>query len=143
MKVINLTRNKFALVDDDSYAVLSKHKWSFHHNGYAVRGKPQVSMHRVVMGAQKGRQLDHINGDKLDNRKENLRFCTTRQNQYNTTHLDGVHWRASRKAWIVRMNVKGKKKFIGYFKKYEQAVKARQEASKLYHGAFSPYVEAS
>ncbi len=139
MKKIKLTRNKVALIDNDDFEKVSKNKWSFHHRGYVVRGKPQISLHRFIMNAQKGQMVDHINRNKLDNRKSNLRFVTSRQNQFNSLFKDGIHWRGDREAWIVRMNVNGKKKYIGYFKTKRLAQIARKKASLKYHKEFSPY----
>lgn len=72
MKQIPLTQNKIAIVDDDLFDYLNQWKW-YYNSGYACRkvnGK-HLGMHRVVMKTHK--MIDHINGDKLDNRKENLR----------------------------------------------------------------------
>lgn len=126
-------------MDDEDYEKISKWKWSYHHSGYVVRGKPQISLHRFLTKAKKGKFVDHINGNKLDNRKENLRFATNRQNQQNSLANDGIHWRGDRSAWIVRMNINGKKRYIGYFKTREAAESARKEASIKYHKEFSPY----
>lgn len=139
MKKVKLTKGKFALVDDKDYESITRTSWSYHHGGYAVRGKPQVSMHRLIMDAPKGVSIDHINGNRLDNRRSNLRFATQRQNLYNSLSNDGVHWRPDRRAWIVRMNLGGKKKYIGYFKDKKSALEARKNASIEYHGEFSPY----
>jgi len=139
MKVLKLSRGKRALVDDDIYEIVGKWRWSYHHTGYAVRGKPQISLHRFIMKAQKGQFVDHINRDKLDNRRQNLRIATTRQNQFNSLANDGIHWRGDREAWIVRMNVNGRKKYIGYYKTKAEAEEARKQASLRYHGRFSPY----
>lgn len=140
MKIIKLTKNKKAIIDDADFEQVSKNKWSFHHMGYAVRGKPQISMHRFIMNAKKGQFIDHKNHNKLDNRKNNLRFCTHSENIHNSLRDDGVHWRENRKAWIVRMRVDGKSKYIGYFKKLDDAKKARKEASIKYFGSFSPLI---
>lgn len=140
MKRIKLTKNKSALIDDEDFDRVSKNSWSYHHSGYVVRGKPQASLHRFIMEAKKGQIVDHINRNRLDNRKKNLRFSTTRQNQFNCIHNDGVHWRPDRKAWIVRMKTEDGNKYIGYFKTKSRALKARKEASIKYHKEFSPYV---
>lgn len=139
MKKIQLTQGKEALIDEEDFKRVSKNSWSYHHSGYVVRGKPQISLHRFIIGAKKGQYVDHINRNKLDNRKENLRLCSKKQNNSNSLFQDGVHWRGDREAWIVRMNVNGKKKYIGYFKKKKDAEEARRKASIKYHGEFSPY----
>lgn len=75
-------RGHVALVDDCDFASLSAHKWSLHTNGYAFRksGNKSVYMHREVLGAPKGTEVDHINGLKRDNRRSNLRLCTRHEN---------------------------------------------------------------
>ena len=141
MKRIKISQNREAIVDDEDFEKVSQWKWSYHHSGYVVRGKPQVSLHRLVMGAKKRQYIDHVNGNKLDNRKSNLRFCTLAQNQYNklgTRNIPkGMWWRESRNAWIVRIQADGKRHWVGYFKEYDEALVARNEALKRLHGEFA------
>lgn len=141
MKIIKISQGKETIIDDEDYERVMIRKWSFHHLGYVVGGYPQVSLHRFIMKAKKGKFIDHKNRNRLDNRKENLRFASNRQNQYNCIYNDGVHWRGDREAWIVRMNVNGRKKYIGYFKRKEDAELAHRKASLKYHKKFSPYYE--
>jgi hypothetical protein len=89
MKEIALTgkigSGKFVIVDDDDYEELNKYKWSMMRSrktDYARRLK-NVLMHRLISGASDGFVVDHINGNGLDNRKENLRVCTVSQNSKN------------------------------------------------------------
>ncbi len=92
---IGLTRGGIAIVDKKWHEMLSLIKWQFGHAGYAhttttkwVKGRGDVqvreSMHRVIMSAKKGQMVDHKNGNTLDNRECNLRFCTKRQNIFNS-----------------------------------------------------------
>lgn len=144
MRTISLTKGQVAIIDDEDYEKVAKNKWSFHYNGYAVRGKPQISMHRFVLDAPRGMEVDHINGNKLDNRKSNLRFATRKQNSFNIRHEDGISWRPNREAWIVRMKtLDGRRVYVGYFKDKEEALEARRMASLRYHGEFSPYALSS
>jgi hypothetical protein len=102
MKKIRLWKNKdelsdkYALVDDEDYEKIVEakdkwgrpKKWYCHNNGgartdYAMSGNRRDSIHRLVMGDPRGMCVDHINGDTLDNRKENLRVCTRSQNSQN------------------------------------------------------------
>lgn len=142
MKKIKLTQNKYALVDEEDFALLTGlvKKWRFNGN-YVVGGWPILSMHRVVMGAKKGQQVDHINRNKLDNRRENLRFCTVAQNQMNSRPRrdvpKGVQWREDRKAWIVRIGLNYKNHWVGYFKNLNEAKDAYKQAVIKYHGEFA------
>lgn len=83
-KSIPLTRGKIALFDDEDYEELSKYKW-FITKVYASRhsGNKTVYMHREIMKTPENMETDHINGDVLDNRRENLRICTRQENARN------------------------------------------------------------
>jgi hypothetical protein len=77
-------RDKYTTVDEDDYEWLSQYNWYFH-DGYAstrIEGKT-VYMHRLVMATPRGMHTDHLNHDKLDNRKKNLRICTREENMQN------------------------------------------------------------
>ena len=93
MKQIFLTKGFIALVDDDDYNHLSQWKWHVS-NGYAVRTrhfkdlngkwcKQTIFMHRVIMNTPKGMYTDHVDQNKLNNCKPNLRFCTISENNRN------------------------------------------------------------
>ena len=105
MKRIPLTQGKFALVDDEDFEALSQFKWRAKHcpdgrrpekssKWYACRTeirkrgpkagkKKEVYMHRFLMDAPRGKVVDHLNGDGLDNRRANLRICTQKENLAN------------------------------------------------------------
>lgn len=142
MKRLKLTQNKYALIDDKDFEKVSIRKWSYHHTGYVVGGYPQVSLHRFIMDAGNRQYIDHINRNKLDNRRKNLRFCTPTQNQYNSIPKraklpKGLYWRGDRRAWVVRIKSEGKRLFIGYYKRLGDARKACKEAVLKYHGEFA------
>jgi hypothetical protein len=89
-------------------------------------------------------EIDHINGDRADNRIENLRAVTRSQNQYNkakcrnnTSGHRGVSWHNTSKAWLVRISVEGKNRIVGYFKDLDAAAKASQNARLEHYGTFS------
>jgi hypothetical protein len=89
MKRIKLTQGKYALVDDEDFEKLNKHKWYFH-QGYVHRnsktffGKRKViSLHRAIMNYPKNKQIDHIDGNGLNCQKYNMRICTNNQNGKN------------------------------------------------------------
>lgn len=81
----------YALVDQEDYKALSQFKWYLSKDGYAARrkGYGTTYMHRLVMNTPLGMSTDHINHDKLDNRKSNLRICTHAENMVNRVGSDG------------------------------------------------------
>jgi hypothetical protein len=92
MRKLPLTQGKYALVDNHWYALLSKWGW-YYNDGYAAHkgenGK-HILMHRVIVNAPKGLFVDHINGDTLDNRRENLRLSNHSTNAMNMRKHKGV-----------------------------------------------------
>ena len=101
-------------------------------------------VHRDVLNAKKGQSVDHINGNKLDNRKENLRICTHTENMWNTktpktnkSGIKGVHWQEDRQKWSAQIAYKNKTIALGRFDSFEDAVKARLNAEKKYHGDYA------
>ena len=103
-------------------------------------------MHRFVMDYyDKDMVVDHINRNKLDNRKANLRTSTRRENTINksvqsnnTSNIPGVSWRKDRNKWRAYITVNGKQISLGMFKDKEEAVKARKEGEREYFGEFAP-----
>ena len=142
MKEIGLTNGLTAIVDDEDYVRLSKHRWRRSvntHTNYAVmankRGKPR--MHRVILGVDKcvGYEVDHINGNGLDNRKENLRICSKSSNQHNRLRLNsnnasgfiGVSLYIPNGKWRSRIQVNNSVVYLGYFNSPKEAFQARTE----------------
>lgn len=100
-----------------------------------IKGKDVRStkpLHNWIMNCPKGLQVDHINHNTLDNRKENLRVCTCRENSQNkrnnTSGCVGVRWHTQGKKWNARITIKGKEKSLGMFNTFEEAVQARTKA---------------
>lgn len=152
MKRIPLTKNKFAIVDDEDYENLNRFKWYLSNTGYAMHsihlGKDSdgkykhknISMHRLINKTPKGMDTDHINHNTLDNRKCNLRTVSRKQNHWNMkTREDsksgfrGVSWLRSRKRWRVRIMVNYKEIYVGRFKELSDAIIARKKAEEKYH----------
>lgn len=122
---------------------------SIHKTGYrhvTWNGKIH-KVHRLIFLLEQGylpKEIDHINGDRQDNRLENLREVTRSENQFNkamcsnnTSGFRGVNWHKHSKSWVVRVCTKGKTKILGYFKDLELAGLVADEARNLYHGKFA------
>lgn len=151
MKKIKLTKGKFALVDNEDFEFLNQWKWYINTKGYALRriyigsGHKnrkgiQIYMHRVVGKIPKKLQTDHINHNKLDNRKENLRAVTNQQNHFNMplsknnkSGCKGVYWFKRDKNWHVQITLNAKKIHLGYFNNFTDAVFARKQAEQKYY----------
>lgn len=149
MKLIPLTQGKFAKVDDEDFEWLSQWKWYF--TGYYAareeRGKDgkqrAIRMHRVIADTPPELEVDHINGDKLDNRRVNLRNCVHYQNNFhqgmkkhNTSGYKGIIQINSEK-WVAKINVKGKQIYLGSYDDPKDAAKAYDIGAKQYHGEFA------
>ncbi len=140
-------RQGVALVDVADADALAAYRWSMHGKGYAVRkarvgGKTRpVLMHRELLGLTPGDgvQVDHVNGDKLDNRRANLRVCTQAQNQQNNYHdrpYRGTYWDAQSKRWRAQVRLAGKCHRLGHFATREEAA-AVASAFRREHMPFS------
>jgi len=136
-----------AKLDKDDYDFVSRFSWSCSQDGYAVRnvndGKVtrQVSMARLILGLPNGdpRQVDHIDGDRLNNIKKNLRIVTSQENNFNkrkyrgssfTSKYKGVSWDTSNKKWRARLKIDKKDIHIGRFESEVEAAKAYDEKAK-------------
>lgn len=147
-KTIELTQSKFTLVDYEDYEYLSQFKWQFN-KGYARRSWRKnnkifnMSMHRAIMNPSEKEQIDHINGDKLDNRKENLRICTSTGNNRNVNShkgisgYKGVHWYKKVGKWAAFITINYKHKYLGSFNEKADAALAYNKAAKKYFGEFA------
>ena len=150
-KKIPLTQGKVALVDIEDYEWLNQWKWQAHKNtkGFfyvAGRNKKQKfqSMHRKIMKAPKGMEVDHINGDGLDNRRNNLRTCSHSQNIMNskmridnTNGYKGIRYHKQNKKWQARIKKNKKDNHLGYFTTPQEAALAYNEAAKKFFGEFA------
>ena len=144
MREIALTKGQVTIVDDDEYEALCQHKWQASwcestKSFYAVRGwrNNYFRIHRVITSATKGLKVDHINGDTLDNRKENLRLVTNRENLQNmqkpkSSKYPGVSWNKSRNKWESRIRAKGISKNLGLYLVEIDAFNAYLSACNLY-----------
>jgi hypothetical protein len=149
MKTILLTQGKQALVDDDDFEKVNKYNWclsKYNHASYALRhdGKKRMLMHRLIMDCPEGKDIDHINGNGLDNRKCNLRICSRSENmmnsglyETNTSGFRGVHWDKQQMKWRARIHKDGKKINLGRFDSKEEAARVRDAKVKELFGDFA------
>jgi hypothetical protein len=146
MKFIPLTQGKQAIVDDEDFERVNQYKWFWDKN-YGSRSLPRsgknrrnIRMHRFIMDAKRGQFIDHKNGDKLDNRKSNLRFCTISQNHANRKNTarsgyKGVHFDGYRYNSFI--TIKYKLIRLGSFKTKIEAAKCYDSNAKKYYGRFA------
>lgn len=131
----------FFKIDKEDYELLSIYVWHVDKNGYLItkiEGK-SVKMHRMLFNLGNGEpfEIDHINREKTDNRKSNLRVCTRSENCRNKTNyvnkpgVVGVYQSKSHKKynyWIAQISVNGNKRYLGCFKTLDEAKQARRKA---------------
>jgi hypothetical protein len=132
------------IVSIDDKELVEKYNWSVSSKGYIRRhglktnGKwGKVYLHREIMGTPIDSQVDHINGDKLDNRRKNLRLCTNMQNHYNmpkrkdnTSGVTGVWFRKKTGNWVAEIKENKTKHYLGEYKALKDAVNVRIKAEK-------------
>lgn len=147
MKVIELTKGFAAIVDDEDYGMFAQHRWYMANIGYAMRRPwkaPCQYLHRLIAGAKKGEFVDHLNGNKLDCRRCNLRIATRSQNQMNrgvqrnnSLGLKGISFDKRRGKFYARIVTEGVKTHLGTFSTKEEAKIAYVEAALAQHKAFA------
>lgn len=146
MKKIKLSKGKYAVVDDSDFGWINQWKWSFS-IGYASRrdevGKT-IYMHRLILNTPKGKQTDHINLNRLDNRRSNLRIATASENKANeglrknnTSGYKGVYWFGRDQFWIAYITVNKKPIRIGSFATAKKAAIAYDIFAKKHFGNFA------
>jgi HNH endonuclease/AP2 domain len=150
MKEVPLTRGKVALVDDEDFERVAAYKWCYMTVGYAARsvveGKKRrlVYLHRFILRPEKGAHIDHIDGNKLNNQRNNLRTCTHQQNMRNrTNHRNntsghkGVAFDKSTGIWKAYINIDGKTVHLGRFPTAELAAEYRNGVAEKVFGEFN------
>lgn len=160
MLEIPLSPTHTCLIDETDLPLVKAFKWwpvsvgknkSKHYAMTRLGGHP-LAMHRLLLNAQKGQVVDHINRNGLDNRRKNLRFCTQSQNQQNrigwlkrfANHTQespiykGV-WRSSHggRRWEARICWENKQRYIGTFDSCDEAAKAYDEYARMFHGKYA------
>ena len=151
MKYIELTKGYIAVVDDEDYGDLSCHLWTAHrtnrrYTSYvsAVRGEDNklLYMHRVIANAPVDKEVDHINGISLDNRRSNLRICNHKSNaankrlpRTNKSGYKGVH--RHRNKWMVTIGNNRKTEYLGVYENPVEAAKVWDKRALELHGEYA------
>lgn len=159
-KQIPLTQGKFAIVDDEDFERVNQFKWaaqrtpsdekywvafrSIGTGGRRNKKTVRVLMHRFILDAPKGKIVDHINGNPLDNRRSNMRLCTARESRCNTrvsrrnqSGYKGVHCCRPKPFYYAAIYINGKNKHFGHFRTPEEAARVYDEKAKEYFGEFA------
>lgn len=156
MSKIPLTQGKFAIVDKKNYQKINNYKWFANKRGntyYAARNSKKdeykegkrtvINMHQQLFGSCLGKEIDHKNGNGLDNREINVRFCTHTENQHNrhkkkgVSKYKGVDWDKRVEKWRARIRSNKRLIYLGRFKHEELAALAYDFAAIKYFGEFA------
>lgn len=151
VKFLPLSKGQFAIVDEEDFEFLNQRKWTSSHGYVVTRTKRDKTgyrqyprMHRVLTSCPDGMEVDHINGDRTDNRKVNLRVCTRNQNgknlgkkPQNTSGFKGVVWDKCREKWRAQIQHNQVMKNLGRFENKEDAARAYDAAARERFGQFA------
>lgn len=155
MAQLQLTKGKIALIDDADLPLVNRWKWGYVPRsngvgGYVARwesggsSRTTIYLHRQLMNAQPCQQVDHINGDGLDNRRSNLRLCSQSQNFANRRILPqrslpyrGVYYDKRRSNYFAAIKVNGKSYRLGTFTNPKDAALAYDKAAQSHFGDFA------
>lgn len=150
MKLLPLTKGFSVMVDDEDYDFLNQWKWTYQ-SGYACRNatnpdktRKPIKMHRLLMNPPDTMEVDHIDGNGINNQKSNLRICSHAENcknqkvRYSTkTGFKGVDFHTKSNKYRVRITRHYKVHHVGFFSDLQAAVKAYNEASVWLHRDFA------
>lgn len=141
---ITTKKGEKILLDTEDFTACNRYQWYVNKNGYAANdSKPRKLMHRLVMGFPK-ENIDHANGNKLDNRKSNLRLCNQSQNTSNASKrktnksgYKGVSWNKRYTKWESYLTFNYKHIFLGYYDTKEKAAYAYNLKAKEVWGEYA------
>lgn len=134
-------------IDQEDTDLVKNHKWCLSSNKDIVTetDNGRLALHRLLAGAKSTDEVDHIDRDRLNNRKMNLRVCNHSENSRNlsrrkdnTSGFSGVIWDKRNKRWNARIQYNGKGIYLGNFIDIDQAKECRLAAEKEYFGEYAP-----
>lgn len=147
---VSIYGGHYATVSESDLDKISQYKWRLHNEGYAITKVRQktVRMHRLIMDAPAGAEVDHIDGDPLNNSRENLRLCNRAQNMANrrkftrgksASKFIGVSPLRGKTTttWCARIRIDGKNTHIGSYPTEETAARAYDDFARRVHGQFA------
>ena len=143
-EIVTARRQRFVIDLEDVDKVKGK-SWHLRDNtsGYVATGHQNLSLHRFLLDAPVGTEVDHIDGDPKNNRRANLRLClradnskNQRKRSDNTSGFKGVSWHKQKRRWHAQIKINGKNNHIGYFETTAEASLAYQEAAGFLFGEF-------
>lgn len=147
MRFIRLSKGKKAIVDDEDFEILNQYKWYAQKapsNKYYARNSRLGLLHRFILNIDTVFEVDHINGNSLDNRRNNLRKSTHHENMMNRkvhksskSGIKGVWYREKKRRWEAQIRFNNKQIHLGLFRELEEAVKARRMAELQYFRQFA------
>lgn len=147
MKLITLTKGQVAIIDDEDWELVSRYSWVYAGAGYAYarqKGKKNpITMHSLIANPGRGREVDHIDRNRLNNRRTNLRVCNRKENSRNratrahSSQFCGVCWDKRTKKWAAYIQIDYKTLFLGYFPTELAAAMAYDIAAYDLHGEFA------
>jgi hypothetical protein len=121
--------------DKGDLVKVNEFKWHLRTNDGYIFNNQVGMMHRFLLTPPKGLQVDHVNGDRTDNRRSNLRICTGSQNKFNSNkHRDntsghkGVTWDKAREKWQAQIMIRGKQIYLGRF---DSKIKAGERYARM------------
>ena len=141
MLIVYNRKDNFEIIcDATDYNIISKHTWYLLAKGYprtaikCASGKQKLLyLHRLLMNPPTHMEVDHINGIRHDNRRENLRIVTTSENQHNRKSAKGYSWNKRDRKYRAKIVVNYKVIYLGYYNTEDEARQAYLDAKKSYH----------